>query len=185
MSTRRFSLLLTPITLPCLILVGWLSVPESSGANQDAADERPLVIKLRNQIELAEIQVAIREQMVKVAEAEATADPAEILKTEAELDEAKVALANSVKEAERFEALFKRGAATASQKNAANAMVSRHESRIGVLEAQLTAQKKPSRVDVERIRLLVLKAKKSKIKLDHLRQSLKRFLSSVSGPALP
>ncbi|WP_166828168.1 HlyD family secretion protein [Thalassoroseus pseudoceratinae] len=185
MSTRRFSLLLTPITLPCLILVGWLSVPESSGANQDAADEKPLVIELRNQIELAEIQVAIREQMVKVAEAEATADPAEILKTEAELKAAKVALESSIKDVKRVEALFIRGATTASEKNAANAMVSHHESRIGVLEAQLKTQKKPSRADVERIRLLELKAKKARIKLDHLRQSLKRFLSSISGPALP
>ena len=181
MSTRRVSLLLSPITLPCLLIVSWLSVTELSGANQnDDVEDKPLVIELRDKIELAEIQVAIREQMVNVAKAEATADPAEIRTTEAMLKEAQVDLEKSVDDAKRLELLSTRGAATQSEQNAANAMVKVSKSRVGVIEAKLEAQKKPARVDIERIRLLELKAKKAQIKLDQLRRSLKRFLSSAS-----
>ncbi len=181
MSTRRFSLLFTPITLPCLFIVCWLSISELSGANQDnEVEDKPYVIELRNKIELAEIQVAIREQMVNVAKAEAANDPAVIRTTEALLKEAHVDLEKSVANAKRLELLGKRGVITQAEQDAANATVKVLESRVGVIEAKLEAHKKPSRVDIERIRLLELKAKKAKIKLDQLKRSLKRFLSSVS-----
>ncbi len=183
MSPRRISLLFAPLTLPCIVLVGWLSVSELSGAVQDTdLEDKPLVIELRDKIELAEVQLEIRQQMVRVAQAEATADPAEIRKTKSLLKEAQVNLEWCVHEAKRTEELFKRGVSSPSERSRANADVSEAESRIQVLEATLESQTKPSRVHEEQIRLLELKAKKAKIKLDQLRRSLNRFLSSAAEP---